>query len=86
VIIFLQASWTFALYSDDDDVVELTPENFESKVINSDNFWLVEFYAPWCGHCQRLAADWKQVASDLQVKIADQLNMFFICFAICIVI
>ena len=37
------------------DVVELTPNNFASKVMNSDDVWLVEFYAPRCGHCQSLA-------------------------------
>ena len=30
-----------------DDVVTLTDSNFEEKVINSDEPWLVEFFAPW---------------------------------------
>lgn len=29
------------------DVVELTDSNFEEMVINSDDYWLVEFFAPW---------------------------------------
>lgn len=36
-----------ALYSSSDDVVELTPSNFNREVIQSDSLWLVEFYAPW---------------------------------------
>ena len=36
-----------AMYGPGDDVVELTPSNFHSKVINGDELWLVEFYAPW---------------------------------------
>lgn len=33
--------------SDPKDVVELTDNNFEQLVINSDDMWLVEFFAPW---------------------------------------
>jgi protein disulfide-isomerase A6 len=51
------------------DVVELTDSNFESTVINSDDLWLVEFYAPWCGHCQRLAPEWKKAAAELRGKV-----------------
>ena len=29
--------------------------------LHGDSIWLVEFYAPWCSHCQRFAKDWKQV-------------------------
>ena len=29
------------------DVVELTDSNFEQLVINSEDYWLVEFFAPW---------------------------------------
>ena len=36
-----------ALYSSGDDVVELTAGNFNSKVLDGDEVWMVEFYAPW---------------------------------------
>ncbi|XP_066554480.1 protein disulfide-isomerase A6 [Amia ocellicauda] len=60
-----------AFYSSSDDVVELTPANFNKEVLQSDSLWLVEFYAPWCGHCQRLTPDWKKAATALKgiVKI-----------------
>ncbi|KAM4693594.1 protein disulfide-isomerase A6 [Discoglossus pictus] len=54
------------MYSPSDDVVELTPSNFNREVIQSDSLWLVEFYAPWCGHCQRLTPDWKKAATALK--------------------
>ncbi|KAJ3607014.1 hypothetical protein NHX12_026529 [Muraenolepis orangiensis] len=53
-------------YSAMDDVVELNPSNFNKEVIQSDSLWLIEFYAPWCGHCQSLTADWKKVATALK--------------------
>ncbi|CAL8315629.1 unnamed protein product [Lota lota] len=53
-------------YSARDDVVELNPSNFNREVIQSDSLWLVEFYAPWCGHCQSLTADWKKAATALK--------------------
>ena len=36
-----------AFYGPSDDVVELTPSNFDSMVVNSGDVWIVEFYAPW---------------------------------------
>ncbi|XP_005108921.1 protein disulfide-isomerase A6 [Aplysia californica] len=54
------------LYSPGDDVVELTPSNFHKSVVDSDDLWFVEFYAPWCGHCKSLAPEWKKAASALK--------------------
>jgi protein disulfide-isomerase A6 len=34
--------------SSKDEVIELTDSNFEKLVLNSDDVWLVEFFAPWC--------------------------------------
>ncbi|XP_029903114.1 protein disulfide-isomerase A6 isoform X2 [Myripristis murdjan] len=53
-------------YSASDDVVELNPSNFNREVIQSDSLWLIEFYAPWCGHCQNLTPDWKKAATALK--------------------
>ena len=36
-----------ALYDKSDDVYELTADNFDSMVVNSEHVWVVEFYAPW---------------------------------------
>ncbi|KAG1663666.1 Protein disulfide-isomerase A6 [Nymphon striatum] len=61
-----------ALYDSSDDVIQLTSSNFDSQVLNSDDLWIIEFYAPWCGHCKSLAPEYKKAAKALKgiVKIA----------------
>ncbi|XP_072263634.1 protein disulfide-isomerase A6 [Pyxicephalus adspersus] len=54
------------MYSASDDVIQLNPSNFHREVIQSDALWLVEFYAPWCGHCQSLTPHWKKAATALK--------------------
>ncbi|KAH7639770.1 Protein disulfide-isomerase A6 [Dermatophagoides farinae] len=55
--------------SKSNDVIELTESNFDEKVLKSDDLWLVEFYAPWCGHCKNLAPIWAEVATELKGKV-----------------
>lgn len=50
-------------------VVTLTDANFETEVMQSDDQWMVEFYAPWCGHCKSLAPEWSQMAEDVEGEV-----------------
>lgn len=52
-----------------DDVIELTDLNFDKLVLQSDDVWLVEFFAPWCGHCKNLAPEWAKAAKELKGKV-----------------
>ncbi|XP_043691074.1 protein disulfide isomerase-like 2-3 [Telopea speciosissima] len=49
--------------------VELTSRNFDEMVVKSKDLWIVEFFAPWCGHCKKLAPEWKKVANNLKGKV-----------------
>jgi thioredoxin-like negative regulator of GroEL len=51
---------------DNSAVVTLTDSNFQEQVIDTDKHMLVEFYAPWCGHCKSLAPELAKAASELQ--------------------
>lgn len=46
-------------------VIDLVPSNFD-KVVFDGKPTLVEFFAPWCGHCKNLAPVYEELASSLE--------------------
>ena len=66
----MKATFTFALLfalaislSSAENVVKLTPTNFD-EMVGGDKPALVEFFAPWCGHCKKLAPVYEELATN----------------------
>ena len=54
----------FPILNPSGKVLSLDPTTFHSTLAQGPMF--VKFFAPWCGHCKRLAPTWAQVAKALQ--------------------
>ncbi|CAG8452461.1 7070_t:CDS:2 [Paraglomus brasilianum] len=72
VLIVAILQQTYALYDKDGPVIILNKNNFKDEVIMTEKLVLVEFFAPWCPHCQSITQEYKNAAATLKglVKVA----------------
>ncbi|XP_051577765.1 protein disulfide isomerase family A, member 7 [Myxocyprinus asiaticus] len=67
----MRLPWSFiflvftACCSEGSDVLELGDSDFDQGAAGHETM-LVEFFAPWCGHCQRLAPEYETAATKLK--------------------
>ena len=59
-LFFISASISF--YEGNTPIVILNSSNFDKLVTNSPDIWLIEFYAPWCGHCKEFHPEFEKIA------------------------
>ncbi|PGH31010.1 protein disulfide-isomerase domain [[Emmonsia] crescens] len=54
------------LYTKSSPVLQVDGSNYDRLIARSNYASIVEFYAPWCGHCQSLKPAYEKVAKNLE--------------------
>ncbi|PLB45111.1 thioredoxin-domain-containing protein [Aspergillus steynii IBT 23096] len=53
------------LYTKKSPVLQVNNKNYDQLIANSNYTSILEFYAPWCGHCQNLKPAYEKAAKNL---------------------
>jgi len=57
------------------NVITVTKDNFEEKVLNSDKTVLLDFYADWCGPCMMVSPIVDEIANENASLTVGKINV-----------
>ncbi|GAB7363527.1 hypothetical protein MBLNU230_g3796t1 [Neophaeotheca triangularis] len=65
-LLLLPSALTAGIYGKDSGVLNVDGSNYQNLIAKSNYTSIVEFYAPWCGHCQNLKPAYEKAAKNLK--------------------
>lgn len=52
-----------------DEIINLSDDNFEKNILQTQGPFLVDFWAEWCGPCKRITPILAEIASEFAGKL-----------------